>query len=100
MNQSRKPEDVLTLEEAASFLRLPEDAVRRMAERGEIPARRLGADWRFLKAALAECLRGSDGRHLLLRQAGALADDETLANLRKLIYKERGRPERARRTRR
>jgi hypothetical protein len=30
---------------------------------------------------------------VLLSQAGALADDESLAELRAAIYKERGRPE-------
>jgi hypothetical protein len=34
-----------------------------------------------------------DGRTLLLRQAGAFADDETLPLLRASIYEARGRPE-------
>ncbi len=34
-----------------------------------------------------------DGRAIFLSQAGALSDDETLAELRDSIYAERGRPE-------
>ena len=44
--------EVLTLEEAASYLRVPADAVLRMIDTEGLPARRFGADWRFYKVAL------------------------------------------------
>lgn len=58
--------DVLTLEELAELLRVDADAVQQLAERGELPGRRLGSDWRFARAAvlawLAEGDSGEAGR--------------------------------------
>jgi len=85
--------EVLTLEEAAGYLRLPEEAIEREAAMGHIPARRIEDTWRFLKAALDDWLRGQDSRTVLLQQAGALADDETLDALLADVYARRGRPE-------
>jgi excisionase family DNA binding protein len=85
--------EVLTLEEAARHLRLPEKEIEELAARGIIPGRRVKDDWRFLRAALDDWLRTPDYRTTLLEQAGALAHDESLPQLRKSIYKRRGRPE-------
>lgn len=85
--------DVLTLEEAASYLRLPRETLEREAAQGHIPGRRIEDSWRFLKAAIDDWLRSHDSRTLLLQQAGALADDDSLAELRADIYTRRGRPE-------
>ncbi len=81
--------DVLTLEEVANYLRLPKELVERQATKGQIPARRIEDTWRFLRAAIDDWLRSQDSRLLLLGQAGALADDETLEELRALIYAQR-----------
>ena len=81
--------DVLTLEEVANYLRLPKERVDRQATKGQIPARRIEDTWRFLRAAIDDWLRSQDSRLLLLGQAGALADDETLEELRALIYAQR-----------
>jgi excisionase family DNA binding protein len=48
--------DVLTLEEAAVLLRVEPETVRQLAERGELPGRRLGDAWRFARAALLSWL--------------------------------------------
>ncbi len=48
----RQPEDVLSLAEAASYLRVSEEEVLRLAEERNIPAQRIGGEWRFLKRAL------------------------------------------------
>ncbi len=93
MGQVMTAPDVLTLEEAASYLRLPEETVEQQATRGQIPGRRIKDTWRFLRAAIDDWLRSYDSRTLLLQQAGALASDETLGELRATIYAERGRPE-------
>ena len=93
MSQTTKLPEVLTLEEAADYLRLPREIVERQAGHGQIPGRCIEDTWRFLKDALDEWLRSQDSRTVLLKQAGALADDETLAALRDAIYAERGRPE-------
>jgi excisionase family DNA binding protein len=109
--------DVLTLEEAADYLRLPRETVELQAAAGQLPCRRINQDWRFLKAALDDWLRGQDvpvtpprsvgvvvharegealpydGRATLLQQAGRFADDPTLMPMLKEIYSKRGRPE-------
>ncbi len=88
-------QDVLTLEEAASYLRLPQDTLARQAAEGNIPGRRIEDSWRFLKTALDDWLRRQDSRAILIQQAGALADDATLPDLRAMIYRARKRPESA-----
>jgi excisionase family DNA binding protein len=85
--------DVLTLDEAAEYLRLPRETLERQVAQGYIPGRRIEDTWRFLKAAIDDWLRSQDSRTILLQQAGALAEDETLAPMRAAIYAERGRPE-------
>lgn len=85
--------DILTLEEAADYLRLPLEIVELQAVRGEIPGRYIADTWRFLRSAIDEWLSMQDSRTLMLQQAGALADDETLAALRAAIYAQRRRPE-------
>ncbi|KYC43865.1 excisionase [Scytonema hofmannii PCC 7110] len=92
MNRATFP-DVLTLEEASEYLRLPVEAVLRQALQGKIPGRRIEDDWRFLKAAIDEWLRSQSGQTILLQQAGALEDDNSLAQLRATIYQARGRSE-------
>jgi excisionase family DNA binding protein len=85
--------EVLTLEEAARHLRLPENDVEELALQGAIPGRRVKREWRFLRVALDEWLRGPSDKARLLQQAGSLADDESLSQLRRSIYQRRGRSE-------
>lgn len=49
-------DDVLTLEEAAGLLRVDVVEVRRLAESGELPARRIGEQWRVARRALLDWL--------------------------------------------
>jgi excisionase family DNA binding protein len=93
MQQLSALPDVLTLEEAARYLRLPRETLEREAAQGHIPGRRIEDSWRFLKVAIDDWLRSHDSRAILLQQAGVLADDESLAPLRAAIYAQRGRPE-------
>lgn len=53
-----EPAAVLTLAEAATLLRVGEDALVRLAEAGEVPGRRLAGEWRFSRAALLAWLGG------------------------------------------
>jgi excisionase family DNA binding protein len=85
--------EVLTLDEVAAYLRLPKETVERQAMRGQLPARRIEDTWRFLKTAIDDWLRSQDSRLILLQQAGALRDDDSLAELRAAIYAQRGRTE-------
>ena len=78
MSQTITVPDVLTLEEAAEYLRLPKETIERQAVQGQITGRRIEDTWRFLKAAIDDWLRSYDSRILLLQQAGALANDKTV----------------------
>mgnify|MGYP001316354504 CR=1 FL=1 len=93
MSQITTSPEVLTLEEVASYLRLPPETIERQATQGRIPGRQIEDTWRFLKDAINDWLRSQDSRTLLLQQAGALANDESLPELRRQIYAGRGRPE-------
>jgi excisionase family DNA binding protein len=44
--------EVLTAGEAAALLRVAEPEILEAAERGELPGRRIGDDWRFAREAL------------------------------------------------
>jgi excisionase family DNA binding protein len=44
--------EVLTLGEAAALLRVDEASVVSAAERGDLPGRRIGEEWRFARDAL------------------------------------------------
>jgi excisionase family DNA binding protein len=96
MNQKLKVSEVMTVEETARFLRVPKKAVEELAAAGKMPARRVNGQWRFLKAAIEEWLRGRErpnSREAFLRVFGVFKDDETLDELLANIYKARGRPE-------
>jgi excisionase family DNA binding protein len=74
-------QNVLTLEEASEYLRLPVDTVLRQALQGNIPGRKIEDNWRFLKVAIDEWLRSKNSRSILLSQAGAFADDDSLVQI-------------------
>jgi excisionase family DNA binding protein len=48
--------EVLTVDEAAALLRVSPDVVYRLALAGELPARRVGAQWRLLRSEVFEWL--------------------------------------------
>jgi excisionase family DNA binding protein len=54
-------EEVLTLAEAAAYLRVPEDALLKLADADAVPAQKIGDEWRFLRKGLNDWLR-SGGR--------------------------------------
>jgi len=56
--QSVADREVLDLWEAADLLRVAPDVVRGLAESNRIPARRVGDEWRFWRAALMQWLKG------------------------------------------
>ncbi len=85
--------DVLTLEETSEYLRLPVETILRQAVQGNIPGRQIEDDWRFLKVAIDDWLRSKNSHYILLSQAGAFVNDDSLAQLREKIYQGRGRSE-------
>jgi excisionase family DNA binding protein len=54
--ERQRGEDILTLSEAASLLRVDESALAELAAQGAVPAQQIGSEWRFLKEALFQWL--------------------------------------------
>lgn len=53
--------DVMTADQAAEFLQTSRDTLLRKARRGELPAAKLGREWRFRRADLdAWLIEGGD----------------------------------------
>lgn len=50
-------DQVMTASEVAELLQMPVSTVYYLARQGELPARRLGRTWRFLRPRLEELLR-------------------------------------------
>ena len=74
-------------------MRIKKDKLLALAEHGAVPARKVDKDWRFLRSALEDWLRGQrSSRDIFLSQIGAFKDDETLMPMLEEIYKARGRP--------
>ena len=49
-------DEVMTAREVSDLLKMPVSTVYELARRGEIPARRRGRTWRFLRPRLEELL--------------------------------------------
>lgn len=60
------PDQILTVEELAAYLRLSTATIYRMAQTGKMPAKRVGRSWRFSQMLIDDWLRthdnGMDGR--------------------------------------
>jgi excisionase family DNA binding protein len=87
--------DVLTLAEAAAYLRVAEGDVLRTVREQKLPGRLIAGQWRFLKAAIQDWLRSAPPRgstEALLRWAGAFKDDPDLEEIVREAYRKRGRP--------
>src|SRR5438067_9111441 len=89
------PGEVLTLAEAAAYLRFSEADVLRLVDQQGLPARRLANEWRFLKAAIQQWLSTPPPRYSKEDQAaviGSWKDDPYLEDMLEEIYRQRGRP--------
>jgi excisionase family DNA binding protein len=87
--------EVLTLSEAAAYLRVADDEVLRLANLQELPGRQIGGEWRFLKAGLQDWLRTPpprSGKDALLALAGAWQDDPDVEPIVRDALQRRGRP--------
>jgi len=93
--ENGSPSDVLTLSEAAVYLRLSEVDVLRLVDEQALPARRLGNEWRFLKAAVQQWLGTplpKGRREGIWAAAGSWKDDPYLDEMLKEIYRRRSQP--------
>ena len=84
--------EVLTLEEAAAYLRVSPEQVDDLATRRDLPARKIGDQWRFHKAALVDWLCQPSPKERLMRHAGAAKDDPYRDEMLRTIYQNRRRP--------
>src|SRR5436309_15775582 len=88
--------DVLTLSEAAAYLRFSEADVLRLVDEQGLPARRLASEWRFLKGAIQDWLRTGpppkSNKEAWMALAGVWEDDPYVEEELKEIYRRRGRP--------
>jgi excisionase family DNA binding protein len=93
-NHADTARDVLTLTEAADYLRLSTDDVLQLVREQGLPARQMGTHWRFLKTAIQQWLNQplapskSDG---IWAAAGSWKDDPYLEDMLKETYRRRGR---------
>jgi excisionase family DNA binding protein len=85
--------DVLTLSEAAGYLRLPEAEVLRLVREQGLPARHVGHEWRFLLGAIRDWLGGTPAKpskEAWMELAGVWKDDPSFDQLLREIGKGRG----------
>ena len=82
--------EVLTLEEAAAFLRLSESTLKQQAEAGVLPGKYLEDQWRFSKQGIVQWLNSPSNKDSH-PPAGAGADfvDEDPEEIIAEIYRER-----------
>ena len=89
MIQDLTQAEVLTLPEAAAFLRIPPETVERLIAEEALPARKVDGEWRFSKAGLHYWLITAQTKEALLKSAGAFRDDPTLADVLAIIERNR-----------
>lgn len=77
----KKNDEVLNAQEAANFLGAHVETIRRLARKGDIPAFKIGKDWRFRREVL---LRWEERYHLRRKPHLVLVIDDDDA-VRKLI---------------
>jgi excisionase family DNA binding protein len=54
----KPPDEIMTIEEAAAYLRIPVSSMYRLAQTGKIPAVKVGRHWRFHRQTLASWFTG------------------------------------------
>jgi excisionase family DNA binding protein len=94
---SSPPGEVLTLAEAATYLRLPESGVFGLVHSLGLPGRFTGSEWRFLRGAIQDWLRTGlpttpTRKEAQLALAGKYKDDPNLQQICQDAYRKRGRP--------
>ena len=84
--------EVLTLAEAAAYLRVSEADVVRLAQQQDLPGRLIGTEWRFLKSAIQDWLKTppkAGSREAVLSTIGAWKNDPCVEEELKEIYRKR-----------
>jgi excisionase family DNA binding protein len=87
--------DVMTLAEAAAYLRLPEEEVVQLVHQQGLPGRFAGTEWRFFKTAIQEWLSQpltKPSKEAQMAVIGSWKDDPYWEEELKEIHRRRGRP--------
>jgi excisionase family DNA binding protein len=89
--------EVLTLADAAAYLRLPETEVVGLVHSQGLPGRCVANEWRFLKAAVQHWLATASPtwetrKAAILELAGKYKEDPDLEQIVEEAYRRRGRP--------
>jgi PTS system nitrogen regulatory IIA component len=78
-------DDILTIEEVAKYLRVSERTVYDWAQKGEIPAGKIGTAWRFKKAEVEQWVNDRLSSNRLIPQTSAIPIDTILSPSRILF---------------
>lgn len=89
--------EVLTLADAAAYLRVGEPDVVDLIRSQNLPGRLIAGNWRFLKSAIQQWLSAGSStpqtrKEAQLALAGKYKDDPDLMQICEEAYKQRGRP--------
>lgn len=87
--------DVMTLTEAAAYLRVTEDVIVRLVNEQKLPGRFVGDGWRFSKSGLQSWLNTPmpiPSKEAVLAAISSREEDPYVDEMLKEIYKQRGRP--------
>jgi excisionase family DNA binding protein len=68
---SGRPDDILTIDEVASYLKASKRTVYRLAASSQIPAFKLGGTWRFRRIELEQWIASRIGKTINDRDGGA-----------------------------
>jgi PTS system nitrogen regulatory IIA component len=78
-------DEILTIEEVAKYLRVSERTVYDWAQKGEIPAGKIGTVWRFKKAEIEKWVNNRLSVHKTASNAGAI-QVETILSPERILF--------------
>lgn len=68
---SNQPNEILTIDEVAAYLRASKRTVYRLAASSKLPAFKLGGTWRFRRGDLDKWIASSIGKTIVVDDEGA-----------------------------
>ena len=57
-----EPNDVLTIDELAAYLKIAKSTLYKLAQEGKVPGQKIGKHWRFKKSAIDQWLSKRERR--------------------------------------
>ena len=58
---SNKPDNVLTIEELARYLKVSKSTLYKLCQEGQVPGRKVGRHWRFSKVVIDKWIARAHG---------------------------------------